>query len=202
VALPDGADGRAVLVDKMALADETTTVATGTGDTAEFTMLHRRTGNPVDARVTADGLVHRVDEDDLEELVDSILVNPVRVKDAEGTALAADTLLSDGAEVASLLDATDTHALRLTVSDTLGKRALAATTADTNTVDDVTLLGLVAETASLIGAGRAGRTVDRGELAVFPATHTKEEAHAVGLLLLPEFLEILVGTHDESLFVI
>ena len=48
----------------------------------------------------------------------------------------------------------------LTVSGTLGGHALAATTADTHAVDDIALLGLVSETASLVGARRARGAVD------------------------------------------
>jgi hypothetical protein len=42
---------------------------------------------------------------------------------------------------------------------------LATSTADANAVDNVTLLGLVAETAGLVGARRAAGTVDDLELA-------------------------------------
>ena len=53
----------------------------------------------------------------------------------------------------------------LAVGSTLGNGALAATTADTDTVDDVTLLGLVTETASLVGTRGARSTVDGVQLA-------------------------------------
>jgi hypothetical protein len=53
---------------------------------------------------------------------------------------------------------------RRTVCGTLRSRSLAATTADTDTVDDVSLLGLVTKTASLVGARRARGTVDDVQL--------------------------------------
>ena len=53
----------------------------------------------------------------------------------------------------------------LTVGGTLGGRALATTAADSDTVDDVTLLGLVTETASLVGTRGARSTVDGVQLA-------------------------------------
>lgn len=53
-----------------------------------------------------------------------------------------------------------------TIGGTLGGRALAATTADTHAVDNVALLGLVAETAGLVGARRAGGAVDNVQLTV------------------------------------
>lgn len=51
-----------------------------------------------------------------------------------------------------------------TVGGTLGNRALAATTTDTDTVDHVALLGLVTKTTSLVGARRTGSAVDNIEL--------------------------------------
>lgn len=51
-----------------------------------------------------------------------------------------------------------------TIGGTLGGRALAATTADADTVDNVSLLGLVSEAASLVEAGRSRRTVDDVQL--------------------------------------
>jgi hypothetical protein len=53
----------------------------------------------------------------------------------------------------------------LTVGGTLGGRALATTTTDAGTVDNVTLLGLVTQTASLVGAAGAGSAVDDVQLA-------------------------------------
>ena len=47
----------------------------------------------------------------------------------------------------------------------LGSGPLATSTADADAVDNVTLLGLVTETAGLVGARRAAGTVDDLELA-------------------------------------
>jgi hypothetical protein len=52
-----------------------------------------------------------------------------------------------------------------TIGSTLGSRSLATTTADTNAVDNVALLGLVTKTAGFVRARRTGRTVDNVELA-------------------------------------
>ena len=60
--------------------------------------------DPVDARVTADSLVLRVDEDDLEVLVGRVLVDPVRVEDAEVSAAAADALFGGGFERALVFE--------------------------------------------------------------------------------------------------
>ena len=53
---------------------------------------------------------------------------------------------------------------------TLGNLFLAVTPADTDTVDNVALLGLVAKTAGLVGARGTRSTVDDVQLAVLPAT--------------------------------
>ena len=49
---------------------------------------------------------------------------------------------------------------RHTIGGTLGDGPLAATTADAHAVDDIALLGLVTETASLVEARGAGSAVD------------------------------------------
>jgi hypothetical protein len=56
-------------------------------------VLHDRPGDPVDLRVAADGLVERVDHDDLEVLVGRVLTDPVRAEDAEALDAASDALL-------------------------------------------------------------------------------------------------------------
>ena len=140
--------------------------------------------DPVDAGITADGLVLGVDEDDLVVLVGGVLVDPVGVQDAQVGATATDTLLSGGLEGALVLELVDTlvgglacakelalanflhvFMILLTVGGTLGGRALATTTADTGAVDNVSLLGLVTQTASLVGTAGAGGAVDDVQLA-------------------------------------
>jgi hypothetical protein len=64
--------------------------------------------DPVDAGVAADGLVLGVDEDDLVVLVGRVLVDPVRVQDAQVGAAAADALLGGGLEGALVLQLVDT----------------------------------------------------------------------------------------------
>ena len=53
-----------------------------------------------------------------------------------------------------------------TVGSTLGDGLLAATTANSNAVDDIALLGLVTEAAGLVGARGPGGPVDNVQLAV------------------------------------
>ena len=135
--------------------------------------------DPVDAGITADGLVLGVDEDDLEVLVGGVLVDPVGVEDAQVGAAASDTLLSGRTEGALVLELVDTVVGRLAVGGTLGREPLAVTTADTDAVDNVALLGLVSEAAGLVGARRTGSTVDDVQGAVLPAAHTEQEAEDI-----------------------
>lgn len=122
--------------------------------------------DPVDARVAADSLVLRVDEDDLEVLVGRVLVDPVGVEDTKVGTSATDTLLSGGLERTLVLQLADTLVGGLAVCDTLGHRSLAATTSNADTVDDEALLGLVSQSAGLVGAGRTRSTVDNVQLSV------------------------------------
>ena len=128
-----------------------------------------------------------VDKDDLVVLVDTVLVDPVRVQDAEVTTPPANTLLGNALQTALGLELVDTLADGLAVGSTykiqlqklfpltspskrtLGDLLLAVTPPDTDTVDNVALLGLVAKTTSLVRARGARSTVDDVQLAVLPA---------------------------------
>lgn len=63
-----------------------------------------------------------------------------------------------------------------TVGGTLGDGPLAATAADANAVDNVALLGLVAETAGLVGARRARGAVDDVQLAELKLMHSQQSS--------------------------
>ena len=116
--------------------------------------------NPVDPSVTPNCLVVGVNEDNLVVLVGGILVDPVGVKDSEIGAATADTLLRGGAERTLVLELVHTLVCGLTIGGTFRNWSLAASAADADAVDHVALLGLVAETASLIGARWPAGTVN------------------------------------------
>lgn len=67
-----------------------------------------RVDDPVDAGIATDSLVLGVDQDDFKVLVGRVLVNPVRVQDAQVGAAATNTLLGGGAERALVLELVDT----------------------------------------------------------------------------------------------
>lgn len=95
------------LVVSVSLAETTALLARGR-ESAALAVLVDGLDDPVDAGIAADGLVGGVDEDDFVELVRRVLVDPVRVEDAEVSAAAADTLLSGRLEGALVLELVDT----------------------------------------------------------------------------------------------
>ena len=100
------------LVVSVSLAQTTALLARG-GETAALAVLVNGLDDPVDAGIAADGLVVGVDKDDLVVLVSRILVDPVRVQDAQVGAAAADTLLSSRLERTLVLELVDTLVGRL-----------------------------------------------------------------------------------------
>jgi hypothetical protein len=64
--------------------------------------------DPIDAGISADGLVLWVDENDLEVLVRSVLVDPVRIEHTKIGSTATDTLLSRSSQRALVLQLVDT----------------------------------------------------------------------------------------------
>ena len=142
-----------------------------------------RVDNPADARITTDSLVLGVNEDDFEVLVGRILVDPVGVEDTKIGATTTDSFFGGGAEGTLVLELVHTlvrgFAWRVTVSllmfevciwpshtecSTLGHRLLATTASNTDSVDDIALLGLVSETTSLVWSGRTGSAVNDVQL--------------------------------------
>lgn len=178
----------------VALVDTSGLLASG-GKSTSLAVLVDGLGDPVVSGVVADSGVLRINKNDLKVLVGGVLVNPVRVQDTEVASAAANTLLSSSTERSLVLKLANTLVSGLTVSSTLVSRSLAATSADTDTVDDETLLGLVAETVSLVRAGRTRGTMDSLQLTVLPASDSENESQNVGLLLLVKLFKILVGTH-------
>jgi hypothetical protein len=146
--------------------NETAGLLAGGSKTASLTVLVDGGDDPVDAGITADGGVRGVDKDYLVVLVGGILVDPVRVEDTEVTADATNLGLSDGAEGLLVLQLENTLGGGLTVNDTLLHLSLAATSANADAVDDVTLLALVAETTGLLGASGADDAVNTRKLTV------------------------------------
>lgn len=190
--LPGGLLGLVVVLG--ALAQTTVLLALG-GEATHLSVLVDGVGDPVDTGVSSDGLVRGVDKDDLVVLVDTVLVDPVRVENSQVATSPGNPLLGGSLQTPRRLEVVDTLPDGLTVGSTLGSLLLPVTPPDPNTVDEVALFGLVSESPSLVGTRRSRSSVDNSELSVLPASDTGDELKHVGLLLGVELLEILVGTH-------
>ena len=174
---------------------ETACLASGAGESAAFPVLVDTLADPVDAGVVADEGVVRVDQNDLVVFHGGVLVDPVRVEDTEIGELASHLFFGHRLEVALKLELVDTLVLGLTKDHTTVVLTLASSAADTATDNDVTGLGLVTQTMSLVGTGRTVATGNLGTLTVFPSTHTHQKTKSITLLVTPQLFQVLVGGH-------
>jgi len=182
----------------VALAQSARRLASG-GLATKLAMLLLRFADPLDARISADGRVGGIDHDDFIVFVGGILTDPVGVQDAERTDLATDAFLGDGLERALELHLVDTVVSGLAISAALGNGLLAGTTADTNAVDDKSLLGAVAQSACLLNTSRLRGAVHARQLTVLPRADAEQKSHHVGLLLPPQFVDIFISAHGWAL---
>lgn len=174
---------------------QTTALLAGRGESTVLAMLHGGVADPLDLSVAADSLVHWVNHDHLVVLVGGVLGNPVAIQHTKGTALTSGTLLSNALETAGKFQLVDSLVDWLTIGGTLGHWALAATTADTNSHDGKTLLGLVSKLAGLVRTSGSWGTVDRRELAVMPTSDSQQVAEKIRLLLTVHLGLIFVCSH-------
>jgi len=163
VSLPCLSSSSGSLGESMTLAQATGLLASCSKAT-RFAVLVNWLDDPVDAGISADSLVLRVNEDDFVVLVGRVLVDPVGVEDSEVGATTTDTLFSGGLEGSLVLELVDTLVGGFTISSTLWRWSLATTTSDTDTVDHISLLGLVTQTTGLVWSGRSRCAVDDMQL--------------------------------------
>lgn len=192
--LPDVSSARLRVVVQVTLVDTTGLLASSSESTG-FSVLVNGVDDPVDSGIPSDGLVLGVDQDDLIVLVGSILVDPVRVQNSQVGTSSSNSLLSSSSQRSLVLELRNTHVSGLTVGSTLGHRSLSATSSHSDSVDNVSLLGLVTKLSSLVRSRRSGSSVDSMELSVFPASNSQKESNDVGLLVSGDFFQVLVGTH-------
>ena len=197
VLLPNSPLAWAELVRLGAAVAETTVLASCRGESACFAVLVCRVADPVDLGVVADGLLLWVDADDFEPLIDTVLVDPVAIQDADVSEFLSNALLSDDTAVLDELAAEDTGGLWLTVGDSTVHWALVATTADANAVHAEAGLALVAETACLLWASGACEGYDALLVSVFPGAETLKVGENFTALLSPELVHVSVGSHCE-----
>jgi len=192
--LPTSSGGLVELVTSA----QTAGLLASSGETTLFTVLVHGVDDPVDPRISADSFVLGIDKNNLVILVCRILIDPVGVEDPQVGASATDPSFSGGLQGSLILELIDTLVGGLAVSSTLGSWPLAATPPDTDTVDNIALLGLVSQAASFIRTGGTGSTMDDVQLTELPAADAKQKAEDVGLLLLLKLLDVLESTHFED----
>ncbi len=141
------------LVGTVSLDAKASVLAASGGEATVLSVLVHSRDNPVDTRVIANGDVVRVNQDALVVFVRGILVDPVRVKHAHVTGETADTVLGNRAQVTLELQVVNTGVDWLSVHNATTVGSLATATADGDTVDGVSLLGLVAQLVCLVGTG-------------------------------------------------
>ena len=78
--------------------------------------------------------------------------------------------------------------------------SLSSSDSDLDSVNDVALLGLVAESSGLVGSGRSVQLHHGGQLSVLPGPHSEDEVHDFSLLLSPELLNVSVATRSRRCF--
>jgi len=179
----------------MALS-KTSVFLAGRSQTTQLAVLVYRLANPVDLRVTSNGLVVGVDADHLEVLESGILGHPVGAENPQRFSdTASNSFFGDCLMVANGLELVNTMVLGLSVRGTLGDLLLSATTANSNAIDDKPLLGTEPKSSGLLGPGRARTSVDHIQLPVLPTAKSKKEEEDITLLLAPDFLHVFVGSH-------
>ena len=156
---PVASSGWSLLLGFVTLLGETSGLLAGGGQSSELSVLHLAGADPVDAWVSSDGLVGWVDKDHFVEFEGGILGYPVGVEHSQVGALPSNSLFGSGLVGSGLLQLADTHVSWLTVDTSLGDVSLTASSSDTGSVDDVSLLSLVAEFAGLVWSGRTGALV-------------------------------------------
>ena len=154
-------------------------LSTGSSESSVFSSSVLGGSDPVDSWVSSDCLVLGVNKDDFVELEGSVLADPVTVENSEVGSLSSDSLLSDGLVGSGGLELVDTLVDWLTVDDSLGNWSLSATSSDSDSVNNISLLGLVSELSGLIDSAGSVDFVDDWELSVFPRSHSEDESEDV-----------------------
>jgi hypothetical protein len=167
------------------LSTKTTILLSFGGETSEFSVLVHRVADPVDPWIISDGIVCRVYKDNLVVLVGRVLIEPVGVNNPKASQFATSTFLSNRSLTTLEFELCHSLVGGFTVHDTLRHWPLASTTSDSNTVDNKPLLGLVAETTSLVGTSGTNKTNNGRLLAILPTPNPLKKPHHIRLLLPP-----------------
>ena len=163
--------------------------------TSEFSVFVDRLSNPVDSGVVSNCVVSRVDNNNFEIFVGTVLANPVRIEHSEALDSLSNSFFSTRAQISCELKLVNTNTGGLSINDSLRNRSLSATSSNTDSPNNVAFLVLVTQLSGLVRSGRSRNLVDDRKLSVFPGSETEDERHQVRLFLSPKLFEIFVSTH-------
>ena len=162
-------------------------------------MLHFVGRDPVDSSVSSDCFVVRVDQNNFKEFVCSVLSYPIGVEHSQISGSSADSFFSDSSVGSVGLELADTLVDGFSIDLTLVDGLLSSSTSNSDSVDNVSLLLLIAELSGLVRARRSLAFVNHGQLSILPCSHSEHKAHHIGLLLSPKLFQVLVCTHFRIL---
>lgn len=133
--------------------------------------------DPVDPGVVPDSIVGGVNEQNLEEFEGGVLADPVRVEDSEGREFSANSLLGNGLVILLIFESGNSDGLELSADDSLGGGSLPVSPSDLHPIDNIALLGLVAQSPGFLDPRGFGDPVDGCQLPVLPSPHSLDELH-------------------------
>lgn len=151
--------------------------------------------NPIDSWIISDGTVSRIDQKYFKEFEGRILSNPIWVKNSKSWEFSSNSFLSNRLIILFVLKSGNTNRFKFSTNNTLWSRSLSVTSSDFNSVYNITLLGFVSKSSSLLNSGWSRDSVDGSKLSILPSSHSLNELHDSGLFLLPKFLKIFVSSH-------
>jgi len=189
--VPGATDGLVELVT----FSETSGFLAGAGKTFEFSVFVDWLGDPVHVGVSSDDLVHWVDHDDFVVLVGTVFSGPVAVDDSETAHSFTGSLFSNRLDSSLEFKLVNSLVDWFTVGGTLWRESLSATSSYSHSVDDVALLGFVAQESCFLWSRWSASSVDSWELSEVPRSKSEDVLHDIALLLSPKFVLVLVSTH-------
>jgi len=156
------------IVCAMSLDTKTSVLLTSRCESSSLTVLVYGVNDPVDARIVSDANVVRINENYFKVFVCCILVNPIGVEHAQVHASTTSALFGNTAKVTREFELVDTSILWLSINNSLWVGSLSATTTNGNTVNNITLLSLVANLVCLVRTSRPLQASNLLALAVLP----------------------------------
>ena len=100
-------------METMALAFQAAVLLAGRSKTPHLAVLVYWVGDPVDARISANGLVERIDQNDLIEFEDGIGGHPIRIQNTQIATASSCSLFSDRSQITIELQSLYTWNFRL-----------------------------------------------------------------------------------------